>query len=197
MTGKTRTREDSTRGRGSKVPIVTIDSAPSVPTHAKVRNPIFLQYSTFYCWGLLILFQSEAAGGGGRRPKRRGGGGSKSENTEVVMEPRATRSSGSRIPVSVKSGGERRRQEPKHSLGGTNKENIEAKKEDKKMERHVISDLEAEEVKKKEDLKKGNYLGTNKELNRRPLSAVDQNRTDSVTSTADLSDSVFADARWN
>ena len=65
------------------------------------------------------------------------------------------------------------------------------------MERHVISDLEAEEVKKKEDLKKGNYLGTNKELNRRPLSAVDQNRTDSVTSTADLSDSVFADARWN
>jgi len=111
------------------------------------------------------------------------------------MEPRATRSSGSRIPVSVKSGGERRRQEPKHSLGGTNKENIEAKKEDKKMERHVISDLEAEEVKKKEDLKKGNYLGTNKELNRRPLSAVDQNRTDSVTSTADLSDSVFADAR--
>jgi len=197
MTGKTRTREDSTRGRGSKVPIVTIDSAPSVPTHAKVRNRIFLQYSTFYCWGLLILFQSEEAGGGGRRPKRRGGGGSKSENTEVVMEPRATRSSGSRIPVSVKSGGERRRQEPKHSLGGTNKENIEAKKEDKKMERHVISDLEAEEVKKKEDLKKGNYLGTNKELNRRPLSAVDQNRTDSVTSTADLSDSVFADARWN
>ena len=120
-------------------------------------------------------------------------------NTEVVMEPRATRSSGSRIPVGVKSGGERRRQEPKHSLGGTNKENIEVKKEDKKMERHVISDLEAEEVKKKEDLdlKKGNYLGTNKELNRRPLSAVDQNRTDSVTSTADLSDSVFADTRWN
>ena len=104
MTGKTRTREDSTRGRGSKVPIVTIDSAPSVPTHAKVRNRIFLQYSTFYCWGLLILFQSEAAGGGGRRPKRRGGGGSKSENTEVVMEPRATRSSGSRIPVGVRSG---------------------------------------------------------------------------------------------
>ena len=50
------------------------------------------------------------------------------------MEPRATRSSGSRIPVSVKSGGERRRLEPKHSLGGTNKENIEVKKEDKRDE---------------------------------------------------------------
>ena len=47
------------------------------------------------------------------------------------MEPRATRSSGSRIPVGVKSGGERRRQELKHSLEGTNKENFEAKKEDK------------------------------------------------------------------
>merc|ERR1712240_869821 len=45
------------------------------------------------------------------------------------------------------------------------------------------------------ELKSGNYLGTNKELKRRPLSAIDQNRTDSVTSTADLSDSVFADAR--
>ena len=114
------------------------------------------------------------------------------------MEPRATRSSGSRIPVGAKSGGERRRQEPKHSLGGTNKENFEAKKEDKKMERHN-GDLEVEEIKKEDlELKKGNYLGTNKELlNRRPLSAIDQNRTDSVTSTADLSDSVFADARWN
>jgi len=173
MTGKTRTREDSTRSRGSKIPIVTIDSAPSAPTHAK----------------------AEAAGGGGRRPKRRGGGGSKSENMEVVMEPRATRSSGSRIPVGVKSGGVRRCQEPKHSLGGTNKENFGAKTEDKKMEGHN-GDLEAEEIKNKDlDLKKGNYLGTNKELNRRPLSAIDQNRTDSVTSTADLSDSVFADAR--
>ena len=106
------------------------------------------------------------------------------------MEPRATRSSGSRIPVGVKSGGERRRQEPKHSLGGTNKEV-------KKIERHN-GDLEADEIKKEDlKLKSGNYLGTNKELNRRPLSAVDQNRTDSVTSTADLSDSVFADARWN
>ena len=111
------------------------------------------------------------------------------------MEPRATRSSGSRIPVGVKSGGERRRQEPKHSLGGTNKENFEAKVEVKKLERH-IGDLEAEEIKKEDlELKKGNYLGTNKELNRRPLSAIDQNRTDSVTSTADLSDSVFAEAR--
>ena len=109
------------------------------------------------------------------------------------MEPRATRSSGSRIPVSVKSGGERRRHEPKHSLGGTYKENFEAKKEDKKMER-LDGDLEAEKKEDKE-LKKGSYLGTNKELNRRPLSAIDQNRTDSVTSTADLSDSVFADAR--
>ena len=114
---------------------------------------------------------------------------------EVVMEPRATRSSGSRIPVGVKSGGVRRCQEPKHSLGGTNKENFGAKTEDKKMEGHN-GDLEAEEIKNKDlDLKKGNYLGTNKELNRRPLSAIDQNRTDSVTSTADLSDSVFADAR--
>ena len=111
------------------------------------------------------------------------------------MEPRATRSSGSRIAVGAKSGGERRRQEPKHSLGGTNKENFEAKTEDKKMEGHN-GDLEAEEIKNKDlELKKGNYLGTNKELKRRPLSALDQNRTDSVTSTADLSDSVFAEAR--
>ena len=111
------------------------------------------------------------------------------------MEPRATRSSGSRIPIGVKSGGERRRHEPKHSLGGTYKENFEAKKEDKKMERRN-GDFEAEETKKEDfDLKKGNFLGTNKEMNRRPLSAIDQNRTDSVTSTADLSDSVFADAR--
>jgi len=174
MTGKTRTREDSTRSRGSKIPIVTIDSAPSAPTHVKAEA---------------------AGGGGGRRPKRRGGGGSKSENTEVVMEPRATRSSGSRIPVGVKSGGERRRQEPKHSLGGTNKENYEAKIEVKKMERHN-GDLETDEIKKEGlELKSGNYLGTNKEMNRRPLSAIDQNRTDSVTSTTDLSDSVFADAR--
>merc|ERR1719187_628522 len=57
-------------------------------------------------------------------------------------------------------------------------------------------DLEAEEIKKRDlELKTGNYLGTNTEMNRRPLSAIDQNRTDSVTSTADLSDSVFADAR--
>merc|ERR1719228_877024 len=64
------------------------------------------------------------------------------------------------------------------------------------MERHVNGDFEVEEIKKEDvDLKKGNYMGTNKELNRRPLSAIDQNRTDSVTSTADLSDSVFADAR--
>merc|ERR1719513_378035 len=116
------------------------------------------------------------AGGGERRPKRRGGGGSKSENTEVVMEPRATRSSGSRIPVGVKSGGERRRHEPKHSLGGTYKENLEAKKEDKKMERRN-GDFEAEETKKEDfDLKKGNFLGTYKEMSRRPLSAIDQNR---------------------
>ena len=113
------------------------------------------------------------------------------------MEPRATRSSGSRIPVGVKSGGERRRRELKHSLGGTNKENFVAKKEDNKVEGYK-GDLEVEEMKKEDlDLMKGNYLGTNKELNRRPLSAIDQNRTDSVTSTADLSDSVFADARWN
>ena len=140
-----------------------------------------------------------AAGGGvGRRSKRRGGGGNKSANTEVVMEPRATRSSGSRIPVGAKSGGERRRQEPKHSLGGTNKENFEAKTEDKKLEKHTHDDSEVEEIKKEDlELKSGNYLGTNKELNRRPLSAIDQNRTDSVTSTADLSDSVFADARLN
>ena len=132
---------------------------------------------------------------GGRRPKRRGGGGTKSENAEVVMEPRATRSSGSRIPVGVKSGGERRRQELKHSLGGTNKENFEAKKEDNKVERYK-GDFEVEAMKKEDlDMMKGNYLGTNKELNRRPLSAIDQNRTDSVTSTTDLSDSVFADAR--
>ena len=115
---------------------------------------------------------------GGKRPKRRGGGGTKSENAEVVMEPRATRSSGSRIPVGVKSGGERRRQELKHSLGGTNKENFEAKTEDKKMERHN-GDLEVEEIKKEDlELKKGNYLGTNKELNRRPLSAIDQSRSE-------------------
>ena len=145
------------------------------------------------------MFQAEAAGGGvgGRKPKRRGGGGIKSENTEVVMEPRATRSSGSRITVGVKSGGERRRQELKHSLEGTNKENFEAKKEDNKVERYK-GDFEVEVMKKEDlDMMKGNYLGTNKEFNRRPLSALDQNRTDSVTSTADLSDSVFADARWN
>ena len=113
------------------------------------------------------------------------------------MEPRATRSSGSRIPVGVKAGGERRRQEPKHSLRGTNKENFEAKMEVKKTERHN-GDLVANEINKEDlELKSGNYLGTNKELNRRPLSAIDQNRTDSVTSTADLSDSVFADARLN
>ena len=51
-------------------------------------------------------------------------------------------------------------------------------------------------LKKKDlELKKGNYLVSNKEFNRRPLSSIDQNRTDSVTSTTDLSDSVFADAR--
>ena len=145
------------------------------------------------------MFQAEVAAGGGvgRRSKRRGGGGNKCENAEVVMEPRATRSSGSRIPVGVKSGGERRRQELKHSLEGTNKENFEAKKEDNKVERYK-GDFEVEVMKKEDlDMMKGNYLGTNKELNRRPLSALDQNRTDSVTSTADLSDSVFADARWN
>jgi len=174
MTGKTRTREDSTRSKGSKIPIVTVDSAPSVPTHAKAEAAV--------------------GGGGGRRPKRRGGGGTKSENTEVVMEPRATRSSGSRIPVGMKFGGERHRQEPKHSLGGTSKENFVAKKEVKKM---VNGDLEAEEKKEDMEWKKGSYLGTNKELNRRPLSAIDQNRTDSLTSTADLSDSVFAVARGN
>ena len=145
----------------------------------------------------MILSKAEAEVKGGRRPKRRGGGGSKSENTEVVMEPRATRSSGSRIPVGVKSGGEPRRLEPKHSLGGTNKENFEVKMEVKKMERHN-GDLETDEFKKEDlELKSGNYLGTNMELNRRPLSAIDQNRTDSVTSTADLSDSVFAVARLN
>merc|ERR1719447_1343466 len=116
-----RTREDTTRSKGSKIPIVTVDSAPSVPTHAKA--------------------EAAGGGGGGRRPKRRGVGGSKSESTEVVMELRATRSSRSRIPVGAKSGGERRRQEPKHSLGGTNKENFEAKKEDKNMER-LNGDLE-------------------------------------------------------
>ena len=111
------------------------------------------------------------------------------------MESRATRSSGSRIPVGVKSVGERRRQEPKYSLGGTYKENFEVKPEDKNMGRHT-GDLETEETKKEDfEMKKENYLGTNKELNRRPLSAIDQNRTYSVTSTADLSDSVFADAR--
>ena len=113
------------------------------------------------------------------------------------MEPRATRSSGSRIPVGAKAGGERRRQEPKHSVDGIKKENFEAKIEVKKTERHN-DDLEVDEIKKEDlELKSGNYLGTNKELKRRPLSAIDQNRTGSVTSTADLSDSVFADARLN
>ena len=52
---------------------------------------------------------------------------------------------------------------------------------------------------KKENLesKRDNYLGTRKESYRRPLSAIDQNKGDSVTSTADLSDSVFAEANWS
>ena len=75
------------------------------------------------------------------------------------MEPRAIRSSGSRIPVGVKSGGERRRQELKHSVGGTNKENFEAKTEVKKLEKHTHDDSEVEEIKKEDlELKSGNRV---------------------------------------
>ena len=57
-----------------------------------------------------------------RRQKRRVGRGSKSENAEMAaMEPRATRSSGSRIMLGIKSGGGQRRQR-------ITKENTQVKK---------------------------------------------------------------------